>query len=184
MAKEAATGRNTKTKGKRSSFLNKNRYIEVILSAMTNPSRPEHCAETLTRKSSTPNNTEITALRLDKWLWAARFYKTRKLAADAVSGGKVHLNGQRTKPGKEIKTGSNLFISKDHYTWDITVQALKGQRRPAKEAVLLYEETPESLQQRQKQIIEQRQQRAALDLPREFRPNKKERRQIHRFKRQ
>ncbi len=126
---------------------------------------------------------EIISLRLDKWLWAARFYKTRRLAADAISGGKVHLNGQRTKPGKEIKTNSKLFICKDHYTWDITITGINSHRRPAKEAILLYQETPESHQQRQQQIIEHRQQHALNPQVRELRPNKKERRQIHRFKR-
>mgnify|MGYP002525052814 CR=1 FL=1 len=138
----------------------------------------------MTQSRTTDGSTGKDSLRLDKWLWAARFYKTRKLAADAISGGKVHLNGQRTKPGKEIKVGAKLFISKDHFTWDITIQGVNAHRRPAKEAVLLYEETPESHQQRQLQIIEQREQRELISQPREFRPNKKERRQIHRFKRQ
>ncbi len=127
--------------------------------------------------------TELESIRLDKWLWAARFFKTRKLAAEAISGGKVHLNGQRTKPGKEIKPGAHLFITKDHYSWDITIVGINGQRRPAKEAVLLYEETEESHNKRQQQIIEQREQRSLMDhSERERRPNKKQRRQIHRFK--
>lgn len=129
------------------------------------------------------NATEITSLRLDKWLWAARFFKTRKLAAEAVAGGKIHLNGRHTKPGKEIQIDALLFISKDHYTWDIRVTALNRHRRPAKEAVLLYQETPESKQQRQQKIIEQREQNALNPQPRDLHPNKKERRQIHRFKR-
>lgn len=126
--------------------------------------------------------TETESIRLDKWLWAARFFKTRKLAADAVTGGKVHLNGQRTKPGKEVKSGSKIFISKDKYTWDITVIGINQQRRPAKEAVLLYEESAESHQKRQEQIILQKQERELFDPQRERRPNKKQRRQIHRFK--
>ncbi|WP_036253075.1 RNA-binding S4 domain-containing protein [Methylobacter sp. BBA5.1] len=127
--------------------------------------------------------TELESVRLDKWLWAARFFKTRKLAADAVSGGKVHLNGQRTKPSKEVKPGATLSISKDQYTWDITVIAVSEQRRPAKEAVLLYEESAESQAKRQQQIIQQREQRELFGLSyREHKPNKKERRLIHRFK--
>ena len=125
---------------------------------------------------------EIESQRLDKWLWAARFFKTRKLAADAVTGGKVHLNGQRSKPGKEVKTGVKIHVSKDHYTWDITVNGINRQRRPAKEAVLLYEETPESNEKRHQQIAKQREQRAFIDDPQDKRPNKKQRRQIHRFK--
>ena len=127
--------------------------------------------------------TELEAIRLDKWLWTARFFKTRKLAADAISGGKVHVNNQRTKPGKEIKPGALLSISKDGLRWDVTIIALSNQRRPAKEAVLLYEETAESLAKRQQQIIQQREQRELFDFSgQDHKPNKKERRLIHRFK--
>ena len=127
--------------------------------------------------------TELEAIRLDKWLWTARFFKTRKLAADAVSGGKVHVNNQRTKPGKEIKPGTLLSISKDGLRWDVTIIALSNQRRSAKEAVLLYEETAESLAKRQQQIIQQRTQRELFDFSgQDHKPNKKERRLIHRFK--
>jgi len=126
---------------------------------------------------------ELEAIRLDKWLWTARFFKTRKLAADAISGGKVHVNNQRTKPGKEVKPGAKLTITKDSYRWDVTIIALSSQRRPAKEAVLLYEETAESLARRQQQIILQREQRKLFDFSGEdHKPNKKERRLIHRFK--
>ena len=127
--------------------------------------------------------TELEAIRLDKWLWTARFFKTRKLAADAISGGKVHVNNQRTKPGKEIKPGTLLSISKDGLRWDVTIIALSNQRRSAKEAVLLYEETAESLAKRQQQIIQQREQRELFDFSgQDHKPNKKERRLIHRFK--
>lgn len=127
--------------------------------------------------------TELESVRLDKWLWAARFFKTRKLASDAVSGGKVHLNDQRTKPSKEIKPGAKLSISKDNYTWDITVIALSEQRRPAKEAALLYEESAESQEKRQQQVIQQREQRELFGFTnKDHKPNKKERRLIHRFK--
>jgi ribosome-associated heat shock protein Hsp15 len=126
---------------------------------------------------------ELGSIRLDKWLWAARFFKTRKLAADAISGGKVHVNHQRTKPGKEVKPGTKLTITKDTYQWEITIIALSSQRRPAKEAVLLYEETPESHAKRQQQIILQREQRELFDFNgQDHKPNKKERRLIHRFK--
>jgi ribosome-associated heat shock protein Hsp15 len=125
---------------------------------------------------------ELERLRLDKWLWAARFFKTRQLAADAVSGGKVHVNGQRCKPSKEIKVGTTLLISKDHTHWEITVAALNEHRRPAVEAVLLYEESAESTVKRQQQAQQQREQRAFLDFsPAAHKPNKKERRLIHRF---
>ena len=126
---------------------------------------------------------ELEAIRLDKWLWTARFFKTRKLASDAISGGKVHVNNQRTKPGKEIKPGALLSISKDGLRWDVAIIALSNQRRAAKEAVLLYEETAESLAKRQQQIIHLREQRELFDFSgQEHKPNKKERRLIHRFK--
>ncbi|MDD2659492.1 MAG: S4 domain-containing protein [Methylococcales bacterium] len=127
--------------------------------------------------------TELETIRLDKWLWTARFFKTRKLAADAISGGKVHVNSQRAKPGKDIKPGTLLSISKEGLRWDITIIALSKQRRPASEAVLLYEETAESLAKRQRQIIQQREQRELFDFSgQDHKPNKKERRLIHRFK--
>lgn len=126
---------------------------------------------------------ELEAVRLDKWLWTARFFKTRKLASDAISGGKVHVNNQRAKPGKEVKPGAILTITKDSYRWDVTVIAISGQRRSAKEAVLLYEESAESLAKRQQQIILQREQRELFDFSgHDHKPNKKERRLIHRFK--
>jgi ribosome-associated heat shock protein Hsp15 len=126
--------------------------------------------------------TEIDTIRLDKWLWSARFYKTRKLAAEAISGGKVHLNNQRTKPGKDIKIGSILEINKDQYSWLLTVTGINSQRRPSKEAVLLYEEAPESHARRQLKIQQQKEERSEFDAGQDRKPNKKQRRQIHRFK--
>jgi ribosome-associated heat shock protein Hsp15 len=126
---------------------------------------------------------ELEVIRLDKWLWAARFFKTRTLAAEAISGGKVHVNDQRAKPGKEVKVGAKLSISKDNYRWDITIIAVSSQRRSAKEAVLLYEESSESRAKREQQIIQNREQRELFDFNgRDHKPNKKERRLIHRFK--
>lgn len=94
---------------------------------------------------------EIT--RIDKWLWAARFYKTRTLASEAVSGGLVHLNQSRVKPGKTVKPGDTLEIQKDQWTITIVIRTLPTRRGPAKEAATLYEETPESLEKR-KQVQE------------------------------
>ena len=125
---------------------------------------------------------ETDDLRIDKWLWAARFFKTRQLASDAVSGGKVHINGQRCKPSKDVKIGDTITISKDQYTWQIQVTSLNKQRRPAKEAVLLYEEDAASVNKRQKQIELNKLQAILSPNINEGRPNKKQRRQIHRFK--
>jgi ribosome-associated heat shock protein Hsp15 len=126
---------------------------------------------------------EIDSIRLDKWLWAARFYKTRSLAAEAIGGGKIHVNEQRVKPSKEIRVGAVLDISKEGLRWQITVTALSPQRRSAKEAVSLYQEEPESLTKREQQILLLREQRAlsGFTAP-EHKPNKKDRRLIHRFK--
>lgn len=120
-------------------------------------------------------------MRLDKWLWAARFFKTRQLAIEAINGGKIHLNGQRIKPGKDIAVGARLEISKDQYLWDITVTALNAQRRPAQEAVLLYEERLESREKREAEVARRRAESALQDQP-DRRPDKKGRRAIHRFK--
>jgi len=96
--------------------------------------------------------TETSEVRIDKWLWAARFFKTRGLASEAVSGGKVHVNGQRCKPGKDVKIGDVITVSKDQYTWEIQVTDLNKQRRPAKEAASLYSEDEASSSKRQQQI--------------------------------
>lgn len=127
--------------------------------------------------------TETSDVRIDKWLWAARFFKTRQLAADAVNGGKVHVNGQRCKPGKDVRIGDVITIGKDQYLWEIRVTDLNKQRRPAKEAVMLYSEDEASAGKRQQQIELHKQQQALLHpSERERKPNKKQRRQIHRFK--
>ncbi|TAL06648.1 MAG: ribosome-associated heat shock protein Hsp15 [Porticoccaceae bacterium] len=120
-------------------------------------------------------------VRLDKWLWAARFFKTRSLAKAAIEGGKVQINGQRAKPSKEIEQGVTLTI---HQGWEektVVVTALSEQRRGAAEAVLLYAETPESLVQREQKAAARRAARAGVQYPDE-RPSKKQRRQIIQFR--
>ncbi len=120
-------------------------------------------------------------MRLDKWLWAARFFKTRQLAIEAINGGKVHLNGQRTKPGKTVSVGSRLTIHKESLEWQIEVRELPKQRRPASEAVHFYLEDESSRLKRQQQIEEQRLLRAAAPRPAPGKPSKRDRRLIHSF---
>ena len=125
-------------------------------------------------------NQTIESQRIDKWLWAARFFKTRPLASAAVSGGKVHLNGARIKPSRVIKVGDQLHLTKNHLEYDLVVKALNPKRRPAKEAVLLYEESPESIVAREQRMSEMRILNAQMPFS-EKRPSKKDRRQIVRF---
>jgi ribosome-associated heat shock protein Hsp15 len=121
-------------------------------------------------------------VRLDKWLWAARFFKTRALAAEAVEGGKVHLGGQRSKPGKPVRIGSRVLINKGGLEWDLEIVDLPAQRRPASEACQAYRELSGS-QERREQLLEQRRiTRLAAPQPAPSRPNKRDRRLIHRFK--
>ena len=119
-------------------------------------------------------------MRLDKWLWAARFFKTRTLATDAITGGKVQLNGARVKASREVKTADRLEISNGESRWEVTVKGLSDKRGPAPEARLLYEESAESISARESQrenrklVID-----PAADL--HGRPTKRDRRQIRRF---
>jgi ribosome-associated heat shock protein Hsp15 len=89
-------------------------------------------------------------MRLDKWLWAARFFKTRSLAQQAVAGGRVNLNGDRTKPAHEVKPGDTVVVRVADWRWEIRVKALSDRRGPAQEARKLYDETPESKAERER----------------------------------
>jgi ribosome-associated heat shock protein Hsp15 len=121
-----------------------------------------------------------TSQRVDKWLWAARFFKTRSLAAEAVEGGRVNINGRHAKPAKEIRPGDRLDIGVGDLRWSVVVRCLSAQRRPAPEARLLYEETEESLAARQAQI-EQRKIAAEPGVDIKGRPTKRDRRRLQRF---
>lgn len=121
-------------------------------------------------------------IRIDKWLWAARFYKTRSMASQAVAGGRVHINGARVKPARIVQCGEKLKIRRGEEEFIVTVLGVSDKRRPAKEARLLYEETKESITAREHARDERR--LLATDyLQPTRRPTKRERRQIVDFTR-
>jgi ribosome-associated heat shock protein Hsp15 len=122
-------------------------------------------------------------VRIDKWLWAARFFKTRFMAAQAVAGGKVHLNDARIKPARLIQPGDELRIRRGELEFMVTVLALLDKRRPAKEAQLMYEESEESISQRQQYKEKKRLEAANRMYGPVKRPDKRARRKIRSFTR-
>ncbi|MBS0848263.1 ribosome-associated heat shock protein Hsp15 [Citrobacter sp. JGM124] len=120
-------------------------------------------------------------IRLDKWLWAARIYKTRALAREMVEGGKVHYNGQHTKPGKLVELQAVLTLRQGNDERTLTILAITDQRRPASEAALLYEETAESITRREKIALARKMNALTMPHP-DRRPDKKERRDLMKFK--
>lgn len=118
-------------------------------------------------------------VRLDKWLWAARFYKTRGLAKAAIEGGKVHCRGERCKPSKEPKVGEEYVLRTGFDERTVVVKALSGVRRGAPEAQLLYEETAESVKRREEAAAMRK--AGALGVQTDGRPSKKQRRQLLHF---
>jgi ribosome-associated heat shock protein Hsp15 len=126
------------------------------------------------------NTNDVDSQRLDKWLWAARFFKTRPLAVEAINGGKVQVDGQRVKPGRGIRPGARLIIRKGELEWIVEVKALARQRRPASEAALLYEEDEASRLKRQELVRERREAGSQASTLR-GRPTKRDRRRISTF---
>jgi len=124
----------------------------------------------------------VEHVRIDKWLWAARFFKTRSAATDAVTGGRVHVNGARVKPSRDVQIGDTVEIRIGQLVWNVLVRGLSDKRGPAKVAVTLYEETPESAAAREQRRLE-------LKLSSPFgadlgaRPTKQDRRRIERLRR-
>ena len=119
-------------------------------------------------------------VRIDKWLWAARFFKTRGLAAEAVAGGLIEINGSRSKPSRMVRPGDQLTIRRGGYEWTVIVRDVSKLRGPAVQAQALYEETEESVQRREAAMARMR-----FERPPEFelpgRPSKKDRRAMARF---
>lgn len=121
-------------------------------------------------------------VRLDKWLWAARFYKTRALAAEAIAGGKVQVNGDRVKRAKPLQAGDEVRIRQGPYEHLVVVRALSERRGPAAEAVLLYEERPESVAAREAMALQLKSVHSAFVTDLKGRPTKRDRREIERLK--
>jgi ribosome-associated heat shock protein Hsp15 len=119
-------------------------------------------------------------MRIDKWLWAARFYKTRSLARQAIEHGRVKLDGQRVKPAHEVRPGDRIALRIGEFDWLLTVRSLSMQRGPAPVAQQLYEEDPDSHARRQ-QRVQDRKLNAAPGAGTKGRPTKRDRRQIHRM---
>ena len=119
----------------------------------------------------------LESLRIDKWLWAARFFKTRSLAAQAVSGGLVQIADQRIKASRRLRRGELVHIRRGTQAWDIVVRGLRDERRPAPEAQTLYEETPASIERRTSEQA-RREQRAMRRARSHGRPTKRDRRAL------
>lgn len=126
------------------------------------------------------NEKDDEKVRLDKWLWAARFYKTRALAKEAIEGGKVHCRGERCKPSREPKIGEELTIRTGFDERTVVIRALSAVRRGAPEAQLLYEETAES--QARREAAAALRKAGALGVETDGRPSKKQRRQLFQFR--
>ncbi len=118
--------------------------------------------------------------RLDKWLWAARFFKTRSLATDAIDGGKVYVDGDRVKPAKEVRVGQVLYIRRKEFDIEVTVKALSVTRKGAPEATLLYDETPESAAKRENAVVTKEADHAKRERG-AGRPTKRQLRDIKKF---
>lgn len=123
----------------------------------------------------------MDSVRIDKWLWACRFFKTRNLAKQEIDGGKVKISGQKIKPSREIKIGDLVQLRQGWDDKEVVVEAISDQRRGAPEAQKLYTETAASIAKREAVAEQRKLANAGQSMP-ESRPSKKQRRQIHRFK--
>ncbi len=133
------------------------------------------------QKANNKAATKADSIRLDKWLWAARFFKTRAIAKNAIEGGKVQYDGQRSKVSKIVEVGATVKVRQGFDEKTVVIKVVSGQRKGAPEAALLYEETAESIKYR----IDEGERRRKFNQSNplfDHKPNKKERRQIHRFR--
>ncbi|MEM9387808.1 MAG: S4 domain-containing protein [Pseudomonadota bacterium] len=125
---------------------------------------------------------EDARLRIDKWLWAARFFKTRSLASEAVSGGRVHVERERVKSSRPVKVGDRVMISRGSTMMEVVVEAISERRGSATDAAKLYRETDESRERREREAAQRHLARQLVAAP-QRRPDKKERRQLARIRR-
>jgi ribosome-associated heat shock protein Hsp15 len=127
------------------------------------------------------SNAALSAVRVDKWLWAARFFKTRSLATQAVDGGKVQVNGMKIKPAKDVRVGDRISVTMGDMPWEVIVEGLSEKRGPAVEAQKLYAETAESQAKRQK-VMEGRKFQFEPSEDIHGRPTKRDRRVMDRWR--
>jgi len=134
-------------------------------------------------KNNAQCSDDLQPVRLDRWLWAARYYKTRSLAKQAIDGGKVHLNGQRSKPSRAVHIGDEVSVSKGTEKFQLTVLQLAEKRGPATVAQKLYQELEESIKKRT-ETAEMRKIQHRSEYASNGKPDKRQRRKIHQFKHQ
>lgn len=130
------------------------------------------------QKPGSYNDRMSSSVRIDKWLWAARFFKTRSLAQNAVAGGKVHVDGHRVKPARDVKPGDRLAITKGDLQFEVIVEGVADKRGPVKQAETLYTETEASIRAREQARAARR---SMPPAPRK-KPGRRERRQLKRIK--
>jgi ribosome-associated heat shock protein Hsp15 len=129
-----------------------------------------------------PETSSLSRVRLDKWLWAARFFKTRALAVEAIEGGKVKVNEERVKRAKQIQTGDRVEVRLGPYLHVVTVRGISERRGPASQAIKLYEETPESVADRERVAFQLKAAHVLFVPETNERPTKRDRRRLERFR--
>ena len=133
------------------------------------------------RMRNADEDTNGERVRLDKWLWAARFFKTRSLAAEAIAGGKVQVNGERAKRARPLQVGDQIRVRLGPYEHQVVVRTLSGRRGPAAAAAELYEERPDSIAARETLALQLKSLHSAF-VPEKGRPTKRDRREIEKWK--
>ena len=146
---------------------------------LTNPSILDGIL--VVKKQSPEQNSQTEAVRLDKWLWAARFYKTRSIAREMIQGGKVHYNGQRCKPSKTVEIGATVNLAQGYEEKEVTILKVYDKRQASPLAQLLYEEAEHSIEKREQNAIARKNNSFFAPRP-ETKPDKKQRRELLKLK--